>query len=353
MPRSLLYLAALGHALSLWLLLPPVASAAPADTHSPAAQRAMGDARNALLQGNAPQALAALASVPAAQFSGEAASERACIIERFDRAAPPPLRAPVHDAFTRQVIEAYQSFWWHALKAPAARDAQEAKLMARLRVLTEAPTSDDDALAARLLQRLQQAGYHALPMGRTLPLQELMLWRREELRDERVALPEHVQAVRLHVLDDFVVTGWSHYARCGHGSAGGWADGNNIFMVFPAYGTLDSERFRVTLLGHEAQHVADYARHPGLVPWELEFRAKLAELSMADEIQGLLLQHFASAQSDDISSPHTYANRRVLQALAERLGGTAALDSARGDTLRAAARAALLADSARRSGPAP
>lgn len=349
----------LGRGLSGWLLaittalLPTLAQAAES---TPEALRARNEASSALLQGDANAAVKVLRAVPAAQFQGTAARDRACVLGRFDRATPPALPLHVQDPFTRQVVWAYQDHWWHALKAPQRRDALEVALLQRLRRLVGLPPAakaDFDSVKAPLLQRLQAAGYHALPADRTPPLQELMLWRRDDVREERVELPEGVQSVRLDVLDEFVVRGWSAYARCDHGSTGGWANDDGIFAVKEAYRDLQDEHFRVTLLGHEAQHVADYQRFPGLQPWELEFRAKLVELSMADTIRPLLLHHFEALQSDNTDSPHTYANRRVILALRDQLSGELKgeqpLVDVPGSTLRAAARAALLADSARRA----
>ncbi|HSI56950.1 MAG TPA: hypothetical protein VLA16_05300 [Ideonella sp.] len=334
-------------------LLPAACQAAtPATTapaSSPVAVQALAQADSAMLQGDARAALAALAGVAAREFRGKDASERACLIERFDRATPPTLSTPVHDAFTGQLIEIYRAYWWRALRAPGEREAEDAGLLQRLRSLlggsaSEAP--DFDALAPALTARLQAAGYHALPAGRTPPLQELMIWRQQDSRDVTVLLPESVQPVRLVLLDDFVERGWSHYARCGHGSSAGWATPEGLYAVRPAYGDLEGERFRVSLLGHEAQHFADYLRFPGLASWELEYRAKLTELALAETTQDHLLSRFGAAQSDDLDSPHTYANRRVLRALAERLPqGVAQAGVA---ALQAAAKAALLDDSARR-----
>lgn len=324
------------------------AASTPAST--PAAQAAMAEAHNALLQGDARRALRALAAVPAAQFGDDDASNRACLFERFDRDAPPALSTPIHDVFVRQVIEAYRDHWWHALRAPARRDALEDGLFRRLRALL-APAADGardiEALKPALNARLRAAGYHALAGDRTPPLQELMLWRRQDSRDEQVELPEGVQRVRLEVLDDFAVRGWSHYARCGLGSAAGWATTEGVYAVRPAYDDLEGEQFRVSLLGHEAQHFADYVRFPGLLPWQLEYRAKLVELWMANQTQPQLLKRFSLAQSDDQDSPHTYANKRVLQAVKSRLSAAVELADATLPAIRSAALAALLDDTQR------
>ena len=80
----------------------------------------------------------------------------------------------------------------------------------------------------------------------------------------------------------------------------------------------------MTFLGHETQHFADMARFPDLEPWQMEYRAKLVELAQAEETRERVLSKFREDQGDDPASPHSYANRRVLRSLEERLGVSAA-----------------------------
>lgn len=325
---------------------------------SKAARAAVGEAGGAALRGDAGRALAILGGVPAAEFAGVDADFRACMHGRFERATPVYLTASVGDAFVREVLRAYQRYWWHSLQRPDSREAQQAMLLSALKTLIgreAADARDFDALEALLQRRLRVGGYHALN-GLTPPLQELMLWRRQDTRHYDVELPERRHRTRVEVLDDFVSLGWLHYASCGRHATGGWAKPEALYVVLPRYvGGLDGEEFRVVFLGHETQHYADYTRFPALKPWELEFRAKLVELAQAGEtLQRKRLRGFVESQGDDESSPHAYANREVVRALRRRLGEGAriaadidllALPVA---TLQQAAKAILLEDSRRR-----
>jgi hypothetical protein len=127
--------------------------------------------------------------------------------------------------------------------------------------------------------------------------------------------------VQVALLDDFDALGWSAYGRCDRGSNGGWATDKQLFAIVPSYKEgLDSEAFRVVLLGHETQHFADKNKFPGLADWELEYRAKLVELAQAETVSQKRLRGFLSSQGDDLDSPHTYANKRLAIGLRERLG---------------------------------
>ena len=328
------------------------AGAAERGESTPAAKAAIDAATSAILRGTADEAMAALAKVPATEFSAKDEGFRACTFARFERNAPPRLIDDTGDAFVSEVLRLYRGYWWHALKAPAGRDAFGDDLLASLKSLigpAAAEARDFDTLEPILDDELRQRGFHP-QTGRTAPLRELMLWRKQDSRRYHVQLPEGPHDVQVELLDDFVSRGWSAYGRCERGSAGGWATDEKLFAVVPAYdkdGGLGSEAFRVVFLGHETQHFADQNRYPGMPSWELEYRAKLVEMVQAREVSAKRLRGFITAQGDDEDSPHTYANKRLIAALTRRLGGRSP-DQVPVEELQAAARAELLADSARR-----
>ncbi|GAA5069432.1 hypothetical protein [Lysobacter panacisoli] len=315
------------------------------------ATKAIAESTSAILRGDSSAAVKALAAAPADGFVGKDADYRACMVKRLDAAAPVHATADITDPFARGVLEDYQDYWWRAMAVPAQRAMFEAMLLQSLRkrlgVSAEA-AKDMDAVEPLLQQRLLDRGYHA-QLGRTMPLRELMMWRKQETKPWRVELPDGPYTVKVELLDDFVSRGWTSYGRCERGSAGGWATAEALYAVVPSYTEgLDSEAFRVVFLGHETQHFADQNAFPGLAPWELEYRAKLVELAQAREVSAKRLGYMVTAQSDDIESPHTYANKRVVADLTARLG--AAPDTVAVERLQQAARELLLEDTARRKG---
>jgi hypothetical protein len=330
-----------------FMLAETSAGAAPS---SPAAVQAVADATGAALQADVGRAMAFLRAVPAGAFNGSDKDFRDCMERRFGRNAwrPPPLA--LSDDFARRTLAAYRAYWRTALMRPAARTKAEAGLLSELRRLLHHDVADMDALEPLLADRLRQSGYYSL-QGTTGPLRELMLWSTQQTRQMRVELPEETQTTKVILLDDFSSLGWSDFATCGRRGTGGWATTDALFAVRPRYANMDGEEFRVTFLGHETQHFADYARFPGLVQWQLEYRAKLTELALAVETRPRVLRKFTEDQGDDPASPHAYANKRVLAALRQRLAlpSDAPLDSVDIPTLQAAAADELRADSRRRA----
>lgn len=318
---------------------------------TPAAIDAIDASTGAILRGDGRGALAALAAVPADEFAGFDSQYRACMFARLDRDSPPWLAGSVDDPLARNVLHAYQTYWWRALRSPDRRDVLEDVLLERLRALVGADrnaAADLDTIEPAIQAALEARGYHA-QLGRTPPLRELMLWRRQDTRDFEVALPEGTQQVQVVLLDDFVTLGWSAYGRCDRGSNGGWATEEKLFAVVPAYenqGGLQGEAFRVVFLGHEAQHFADKHRFPGLASWELEYRAKLVELVQGEAVGTRRLRSFLTSQGDDPDAPHPYANARVVADLRAKLG--AAPDEVPRQRLQQAALQLLREDTQRR-----
>jgi hypothetical protein len=314
-----------------------------------AADAAVAAAIGAALQADAARALRLLRQVPESELAPADRAFRACMLKRFDSETMEAESSDLPDAFARGALDLYRRYWRTALLRPEARPEAEATLLRELRrLLAQQDAADLDALEPALKDRLAQSGYHAL-LGVTLPLRELMLWTKQDTRAVKVELPEGAHTIEVVYLDGFVSLGWSYYATCGRRGTGGWATDKALYAVVPRYSDLEGEEFRVSFLGHETQHFADYGRFPGLEQWQLEYRAKLTELAYADTTRGAVLRKFTEDQGDDPRSPHAYADRRVLEALRQRLAlpANAALDSVPVARVQAAAVAELRADSQR------
>jgi hypothetical protein len=315
------------------------------DVSTAAGEEAIGRSTKAALQGNARLAAASLQSVARSNFAGKDVAYRRCMLQRFGSNAAPPARPDVGDPFVSELLGLYQTYWWHALMSPAARDQYSGELQQGLSSLVGEPDviSDWDALDERVARELRARGYYS-QLGNTPPLRELMIWRKQESSLREVRLPERTYPVQLEVLNDFVTRGWSSYARCDRRSNGGWATDERVYAVGPAFPQgLESESFRASLLGHETQHFADLQQFPSLRPWELEYRAKLTELWIARDSLQFLLDKFTRDQGDDEQVPHLFANKRVMRDLHAYLsahGWTPAQDNLSdvpADKLRAAA----------------
>lgn len=331
------------------VLIPLVLTISALQQSTEAADQALRSASGRALQGNGAEAVALLEQVPPSEFGEKDRAIRDCIIERF-RSSPEERQSSPIGPVTDEALGRYRSYWRASLLRPETRAAQEEQLMEGLRALLGLPEdAGSERVEAELTQRVTAEGHHVL-MGRTPPLLEFMVWSSETSDVHQVPLPEGKHSIQVKVLDDFASLGWSAYATCDRSFTGGWVKSDAIYAVRPGWKDLTAENFQVSFLAHETQHFADKQRFGELESWELEYRAKLAELALADATLPRILSAFASNQGSDLSVPHSYANRIVLSWLASELGvvHSAALANQPSETIRRAAKALLLRDTASR-----
>ena len=189
----------------------------------------------------------------------------------------------------------------HAMARPA-REARE----------------DGRDLEPRVQSRLEAHGLHAL-LGLTPPLSSCCGAPRAKRTTSTCRAAPSTCASRCWMGSRASA---GRYATCDYYHSAGWTETGRLYCVRPSY-DLDSESFRVSYLAHEGQHFADKRRFPNLEAPELEYRAKLVEISRAETTLEKLLQGFGANVSDNRDQPHSFANARLLRDLAGAvLGGS-------------------------------
>lgn len=221
-----------------------------------------------------------------------------------------------------EIAVLFQSYWRDALMQTASLESLEESLKNRLDQLLvdggfATALDDEDMLFANVEALIRNEGYFA-QSGRTPPLLDLMIWTKDEVARESVELTNGVYEVDLHYLDDFVSYGWSNFAAFGMTSTGGWAEKDGLYCLCRHY-DLDSERFKLSFLKHEARHVADYELYPELQASDLEYRGKLTELAFSEEGTYRLLEHFSNSANRVKNAPHPLANWYVIEGLSRLL----------------------------------
>ncbi|HET9416104.1 MAG TPA: hypothetical protein VFP30_01050 [Candidatus Limnocylindria bacterium] len=273
--------------------------------------------------------------------------EFAAHIERRLASLPEPTRgllgsaiaSEAPDPWIRDVLLVYLRYFIRLFDFDEPADAAESALADALTDLAGLPRSggaepDIDAAEVVLRGGFTQRGYQFLG-GRTPPHFGAYIWRRTEDRGFSVTLPRgEPQPVTVHFMHEFVLRGWLHWKTGGAQGAGGWYQQDDpswpdgLYCVADRYPEpLEENRtFQVSLLGHEAQHVADHRAHPGLSSAELEYRAKLVELIGYDSVDERLTAFLADARAEP-SEPHPYAAHLITERLAGRLFDTPAADA--------------------------
>jgi len=161
-------------------------------------------------------------------------------------------------------------------------------------------------------------GMYGLAMGKTGHLYDLYLWKDEEVKVYDVELPEETVEVTVVFMKDFISNGWSHYTTFGKRYSGGWATSDKLFCVNDAYDRT-TEEFKISYLSHEGQHFADYRSYPKLQQADLEYRAKLTQLALANETVYDLIEVFIENGINDKNTTHPFANYCVIRDLSAAL----------------------------------
>jgi len=255
------------------------------------------------------------------------------------RLLTPHIAPGASDAWLRDALMAYLRYFVRIFERDEPVGAAESVLAAELGAVTDrTSTGDDDAdmtaAEADLAIGFTERGYHFLG-GRTPPYLGAYIWSRTEDRRFTVTLPRgDPEEVTVHFCHDFLIRGWLHWQTFGAQGAGGWYQQdspdwpNGLYCVAERYAEPVEENpsFRVSLLGHEAQHVADHRAFPGLSSAELEYRAKLVELIGFEKVDDRL-RFFLTDSADDPERPHPYAAHQIVGRLAHRLFGRPSQES--------------------------
>ncbi len=279
------------------------------------------------VQGDVKSALEKLKAVPENELTAGEKELKKKYMDRFENGKFTSIN--IQDPFVADVLKSYKEYWNVALMDANNAEKHYPHLFDKLKIVTKTHFkkgfgSYSEKEAKNLVQfikdELLKRGYHGI-YGRTIPHLELMLWKKQTEKDYVVQLPHGPSEVKVVLLDNFVTQGWSNYATFGYSGAGGWAEKDKLYCVAPSY-DLDSESFKVSYLAHEGQHFSDYKKFPKLEQPELEYRAKLVELTLANETSKQLIDKFRTGGGDSRQFPHAFANHKVFHQIQSELFGS-------------------------------
>ena len=241
-------------------------------------------------------------------------------------------RAPRTEAVAAQRIgrlfAAYSTYWVNAVLGTDTHEALELELFQKLEHIVGVRCSADwDILEPALARFVERDAVNAL-FGRTLPLRECMLWSSDHVVEYEIDLPLELVNLPVRMLEGFYTKGWCHTITGGARGTGGWVEDGQLCCVADAWDTRH-ESFRVSYLAHEAQHHSDRIKFAWLEQPELEYRAKLTELALANETLDHLIERFSRSHRDvsgkgllpqRTQSPHILSEYWLFEDLTSKLG---------------------------------
>ncbi len=329
-----------------------VAQVAAPDPSSVEAKQKIGEAIGQILQAQGAAARSTLEALPDEKLSAKDQIFRRCTLSRLTLAGPSGAQAAKPqriDPFADKLLTLYRIYWRASSLSDSNRPAAEQIFLQGIaKLVGRSSLKDMDEAEALIQARLKARGLFS-QLGQTGALHDLMIWRRDTQKIEETQLPEGSYPTRVHYLDRFLSLGWSSYLSCERTGTGGWTTKEGLYVIVPSYDSLVDENFRINFLAHESQHYSDIKRFGELPGWRLEFRAKLVELAYAQATRNEVLGNFANNQGDDPNDQHSFANKKIIDALATRLALAkgAKLESAAISDLQRAAADELKADTLR------
>lgn len=184
--------------------------------------------------------------------------------------------------------------------------------------INHASCLSSDSLDFYLRKHVTAFGYHTTGFGRTGKLLDLLVWKEEKDTTYTFSIFDQEVKTPIVFMDGFITLGWEEYATLGRAYPGGWANKNSLNCVKKAY-ELDSEDFLIRYLCHEGRHFLDYQLFPDITGADLEYRAKLTELSLLNESLFETISLFVNNAVKDSDNAHSVANYKVVSDLSKKL----------------------------------
>ena len=165
---------------------------------------------------------------------------------------------------------------------------------------------------------IKSKGLFTTGFGQTGRFYDLLVWKKET--DTTYTFTLNGQKIHTPVvfMEDFVTLGWEEYATLDRAYPGGWATPHSLYCVKQSYDT-NSEKFLVSYLAHEGRHFEDYKLFPKLETANLEYRAKLTELSLLDKTLFDILQFFITNADAKTEDGHKKADYYAISHLSQKL----------------------------------
>ncbi|WP_097160003.1 hypothetical protein [Bacillus oleivorans] len=239
------------------------------------------------------------------------------LFERFFAERPSLPNPPISNKL-EPFLNCYYLYLIQVLLQKIERKQAEEELSDNLSILLKKPGSSMEQLEAELKVVFEKESYHFLG-GKTEPFYGPYIWAANEEREYEVEIPLGKQRLKVNFMHGFIMKGWLDFATCGRRGAGGWAKEEGLYCVYDVYkDILDSSKFQVSYLKHEAQHADDFKRFPHIKSYELEYRAKLVEL-IYEETSRILYQLVRDADPNP-DFPHNYSSYLIIQDLEKQAG---------------------------------
>lgn len=203
---------------------------------------------------------------------------------------------PIASILNESLLQ-YQIYFHDIFYKGIPEEEASRKLLSSLYQLMDA--TDEDSLVNKLKEAFKKESYES-QFGKTQGFYGPYIWKETVPAIYHVDLIDSSADYKVNILKGFIFKGWMNYLTFGRFGTRGWASADGTINCIEDAYDFESEKFKVSLLKHEAQHAVDMKLFPKITATELEYRAKLTELYFTSN--PLLLNDFIMAATTD--NPH-------------------------------------------------
>ena len=207
------------------------------------------------------------------------------------------------------ILRQYQIYYRNIFYLEMKEDEASSILKKSLREILNVDSEDESLLVDKLQEVFLAKGYNSL-FGRTQGLYGPYIWKETVPTTYEVELPHKVTKYKVNILKGFVFRSFMDYLTFGRFGTGGWASKDGTINCIEKAYDFSSERFLISLLKHEAQHLEDMKRYPSITTEELEYRAKLVELYYSNDLN-LINKFIFEASGEREGDSHSLASSKI------------------------------------------
>ena len=183
---------------------------------------------------------------------------------------------------------------------------------------SETADLDNEEVEEFIGELVRREGYEFLG-GTTSGFYGPYVWKVTQKTRYDVELPEGTHTVVVNMMEGFVSRSWLDYLSFGEIGTGGWAKEEELYCVKSLYAdNFGKPEFEISYLKHETQHKVDLLKYRMMAPKDLEYRAKLTELSYYTSLE-LLKNFLAEADGKNKENAHSYSAHVILKQLSEKI----------------------------------
>ncbi len=179
-------------------------------------------------------------------------------------------------------------------------------------------TANKDSIDFYEKKYINSLGLYTTGFGKTGKYFDLLVWKTEKDTTYSFNMNNEKTSANVVFMDNFITIGWEEYATLGRAYPGGWATTEALYCVRSAY-DLNSEDFMVNYLAHESRHFTDYKLFPKLMSADLEYRAELTQLCMAQTTLYRIIGGFINNANYESENGHSVADYCIIRDLSKIL----------------------------------